>query len=655
MSMTQAEQAKAAQIAAAADKFIAAKEGIRTQLNAAGVTVDSSVPFASYPSKVEELALLAQPTTTECVVNCTLNPTGADYWLPSDAAQKEAMLYGATATLHIEGNEDDYTVPVTSLTNFTARFKAYVTRKAAASVEFHFGARYALATKTTFSVAPQTTVAAQTLTSKALVETRLAFGRAQLFDGTAANAITTYPVARYYNEDGTYTERIGYFDDDNGGAFVSQTGIKLSLWNKPDASTAATEVVIDDGGGTGAVNLLDAMKCFRDNRVMNITASSVAQVMAMFPKVYTKREKTTISIPHRSGGVETGTPTSVQCVILWISDYLIDATWHLHGAFIETRRGSEDVELDEIGISRYKVNSNYNSVSGQAGLGTTRGNYRDNIKAKNSSETSWTDQFGIAHTLAANGSPRRWAMIGYREECLLQLYGFMWFGPDSQNGLHGNDGLRGICTTVAPDPGQPNSGGTDFIVDAGIKVGATDNDSPRGLTTFLGIENPFSAQEGTMMGDVTAVAYRDANDVAVNTLIIALDRNDYDPASDAYDNLISNGYHELRTNYTNGETLYLSDMNRQANLTAEIERDLFFPTRTKTDENITVGGVDTLWNNSVPASGTASTTKNFKMVALGNFRTYGSGLGAFSLSAGYELGYSFGGYWRSRSTCHLVA
>ena len=184
-------------------------------------------------------------------------------------------------------------------------------------------------------------------------------------------------------------------------------------------------------------------------------------------------------------------------------------------------------------------------------------------------------------------------------------------------------------------------------------------------------------------------------------MIFCRDRNDYNPGSDAYDELLANGYEEMAiehpettpddwdstTAYAAGDfvtyrtrtwkavaantnkppvmsnnnidttnwqplVVYIANNNRMADMKDPILRDLFFPTAAKTDANITAVNCDNHWTNSVPAVGSAD--KNFKMVAIGDNRNYGAGLGAFSLDAYNVLGVSIGDFWRGRACLQLV-
>lgn len=696
--MTQEEQSKIAKINTAADKFITAKGEIKQVLNEYGVSVTDQTPFADYPDKVEELGKRAIPEGNESIVLVNLNAPGSGYWIPETQAERDKLLEGAFVQIDISGAEAPITKKINKLEDETVAFHFNLPASEHGTISFHFGTAQALCVRQSVHIVVGSRVELSAATYKNTIKERIAFGRAQVFipsdTSTPSEAqINTYSIKRVYQQDGSYEDYIGYFNDDKG-EYVSQTGIKLRLQNGGDDLDAPIEDVwIENKDDNGAVLLEQVFRCFRDIRIVDVMCG-VNQKMVRFPKVYTKRERTTLKIKHWSNNSYVS-EDSIDAIVLWIADEKIDDSWHLHGAFVRSVRGEADVELDEIFISRYKVNSSYNSVTGVDAIGTTRANYASNIKAKNGTQVTYVDDYGITRTFAANADTRRWAMIGYREQSLLTLYAYLWFGTNTQQGLHGTDGLMGITTSENPDPGQPKTGSTDHLVAKGIMIGGNLNTDNRKPTIFLGIENPFSSSEGTMMGDVTSVAYRagEGNTEEVNTLMLALDRADYNPGSDAYDTLLSSGYHEIQVEYPEsapdwsaGNSYEVGDFvtykglqyrcltansdsawtaskwyslklklhanNRMANLTAKVERDLYFPTAIKSDENITACNKDTHWANSAPASGIA--TKNFKMVALGTYRNYRLGLGAFCLNAYNALSYSSGDYWRSRSSLQLV-
>ena len=701
MALTPEEQAKAAKITAAADKFILAKGQIKQNLNTYGVTCGDDVPFADYPGKVAELGRKTIPSSTEAVVTVYLNPSDADYWLPESQAEREALLANAKAILKIDGVQYPVLCPITKLENETLTFSMTMGGDARGLLTFEFGTQQALVAKQTVHVKAGTTATATCVTYENSVTSRFAFGRAQLWTGNANNPNDSWTILREYAQDGTYVDHIGYYDDTDETApyWVSQTGIKLALKNGGDTlADPVTEVVIENPDG---VPLENKFRCFRDTRIVTINCG-VAQTFVRLKKCHTKREKTTITIEHRANGVHTYDEEKTV-IINWVSDPVGLPGFHTHAAFIRSVRGEADVELDEIFFGRYKVNGSYNTVTGADGLGTTRANYASNIKAKNGTQLTYTDEYGIQHTFAANADPRRWAMFGYREQSLLTLYALFWFGPDTQNGLHGTDGLRGICTNSAPDPRQPKTGSTDHLVEKGIMIGGCDNNNERKSIIFFWMENTFSSSEGTMMGDVTSVAFRAGEDhtVPVNEILFCRDRNDYNPGSDAYDELLANGYEEMAiehpettpedwdstTAYAAGDfvtygmrtwkavaantnkppvmsnnnidttnwqplVVYIADNNRMADMKDPILRDIFFPTAAKTDANITVVNCDSHWGNSVPGVGSAD--KNFKLVALCGGRAYGAGLGGFSLSANNALGGSDGDHFRGRACLQLV-
>ena len=283
MALTPEEQNKAAKIVAAADKFILAKNGIKANLNTFGVACGDDVPFSDYPGKVADLGRKTIPSSNEAVVTVYLNPSGADYWLPESQSEREALLAGAKAILKVDGIQDAYETALTRIEGEELTFRFTLPGSARALLTFSFGTAQALVAKQTVHVKGGTTATVTCTTYENAVTKRYAFGRAQIWNGQANNPNDTWTILREYEQDGTYTDRIGYYDDTDSSnpVFVSQTGIKLALKNGGDtAEDLVSEVVIENPDGTPLEN---KFKCLRDIRIVTITCG-VEQTFVRFPK-----------------------------------------------------------------------------------------------------------------------------------------------------------------------------------------------------------------------------------------------------------------------------------------------------------------------------------------------------------------------------------
>ena len=213
MALTPEEQSKAAKIVAAADKFILAKNGIKANLNTFGVACGDDVPFADYPGKVADLGRKTIPSSNDAVVTVYLNPSGADYWLPESQSEREALLAGAKAILKVDGIQDAYETALTRLEGEELTFRFTLPGSARALLTFSFGTEQALVAKQTVHVKGGTTATVTCTTYENAVTKRYAFGRAQIWRGQDNNPNDTWTILREYEQDGTYTDRNGYYED----------------------------------------------------------------------------------------------------------------------------------------------------------------------------------------------------------------------------------------------------------------------------------------------------------------------------------------------------------------------------------------------------------------------------------------------------------
>ena len=276
-------------------------------------------------------------------------------------------------------------------------------------------------------------------------------------------------------------------------------------------------------------------------------------------------------------------------------------------------------------------------------------------------------------TFAANADARLFSMAGLAEDSFIGMFAYLFFGANVQASL------PGIMTNAVS---STSNGATDYILAAGVWNGAKNTASGQNSIIFLGIEDANWSSTGCMLPDITAISARiietDASaEILTNTtesyFIYALDRLDYLPGdSNANYNIttkdpdtqqqitspawfLGHGYRRADFPKNTGS----ATMRRIGWDDSQLIRDaLIFTTRTA-DENINMAGCDYSWNVSYPsAPGTlpASATVelyNWLLVARGNNRNNGSGLGIASLYANNALSTSHGGYWRSRPSLQL--
>ena len=675
MSMTDAEQTKAAQIAAAADKFIQGKDGIRQKLNAYGVDTAPSVPFSAYPGRVEDLGLRTLPSPEELIVTVHLNPLGTDFYMPTDSAAREALLDGAIMRLVVGGTKT-YTAPVLRLEDAVVSFRIPAP---ASSVECR--AALFLGNDTVRAMTKTITARAGGDTDAIMLtyeasRIQRAFGRAQIFTGSSVDAATSFPiVAEFYN--GEESLKFGHYD--HNGNWVNTTGVKVRLgyWNETTGEHGYRVIDAQSDTSESAVPLDEFLGAFSNLRVAEMTVGNTQDVFIELPKAYTKREKRTLQVQHWDEYGAVSSTDEITYIIHWLADErpllpseTPDTSWHLHTAFQrdifnETSGEYETpVDLEKIYIQRYPSNSSgYSRSDGTTEVGNNQAGWRNAYRNKNALITTLD---GVSYP--ANADARRHEICGYKQICYIQLCAYLWFGVNVQSYL------QGICT--ATNRTSSYNGDSDVLLGgarapegtgfgyffAGIATQtgegseAVVNYNPNNRTiVFMGFEDALWSSTGWIAGDIVAISKRDANNVLTGNYLFVRDPAYSEPAATKTIDGVSvsltrewrlaHGYILLPCDY------YNAGMNRQMAATNISERDLFVNTKDYTEENINVKGVDNFWQGNAPASAGES----FYMVALGTYRYNGSHLGAFSLTAASGLGYSYGIYWRSRSTCCLVA
>ena len=654
MSMTDAEQTKAAQIAAAADKFIQGKEGIRQKLEKYGVQCSTGTPFVLYPGKVEALGQMSELSPTEALVTVNLNPEGATYWLPENDEDKAVLLNGAKLSLILHTGTTDlsYLVEVYALEGAACSFRLPgVTAPCSATVSARFGATAAGCVPVDLTVTPAqaTTITMTTYKKRGIFR---AFGRAQIFTGGANDALTSFPIVQTI-EDGVATYAFGHYNASN--QWVSTCGVKVDLGYWDETDMVAGVRTVDGDTSEGAVSLKNFLKAFSDIRVTTLKlgeGDGANDIYVELPAAYTKREKKTLTVETWDGGGAVASTQELTYIIHWIADEAYDSTWHLHTAFqrdvFNPTSGEYEtpIDLDKILIQRYaSASDGYSRPDGSIEAAGSQATWWTLYRAKNALKCTYTDKEGNTTEFAANGDERRFEGTGYKQISYIQLCAYLWLGANVQSKL------QGICT--ATNRTSTYNGDSDVLLQncglfAGFCTtsGATKNYNPNDRTiVFMGFEDALWSSTGWIAGDVTAGYVTDENLQAIVELYYCRDPKYVMPSVGNKTTLLANGYTVIPANYLGGSN------KRQIAETGMSVRDLFFPTNDATEENITVAATDNIWQTTAPTTASIK----YQMVALGNYRNYGSYLGAFSLGAFNGLGNSAGAHWRSRSTCCLVA
>ena len=652
MSMTEREQAKAAQIAAATDKFIVAKNGIKEKLNEYGVPVSDAVPFADYPGKVDALGQRSIPTPTTTIVTVQFNPVGSIYWLPESEEEREALLNDAVLILSIRMGAGDksYSLPIKALEGNAYSFRVEgIEGTHAARIVARFGA-------TTAVCAPVSLTVSAGLESSEIITTVRkrgvfkAFGRAQLFTGDANDALTSYPIVLSII-DGVSTYAFGHFD--SAGKFVSTCGVKVQLGYWDEVMETAGVRTVDGDTSENAVPLENFLNAFGGIRITTLkvgTGTPNDDVHVELPAAFTKREIIPLAVDRLNSSGAVASTSTDNYLVTWLADEAYDPTWHRHTAFQRevfnetTHEYEAPVDLEKILIQRYASNAGgYSLPDGTIEVAANQATWWSRYSAKNALPVSYTDAIGTTHAFAAGEDARRFHGTGYKQISYIQLCAYLWFGVNVQGVL------QGICTST--NRTSTYNGDSDVLVQncglfAGFCTtsGSTKNYNPNNRTiVFMGLEDALWSSTGWIAGDVICGYVTDENLDSFTELYYCRDPKKVTPGTGNKTTLLANGYEVIAANFLGGT-------NRRQIASEELSvRDLYFPTNSAGNENITVGATDAIWQTTPQAA----TGIKYQMVALGNYRGYGGSLGAFTLNAIYGLGAS-GGYWRSRSTCELV-
>lgn len=655
MSMTEQEQTKAAQIAAATDKFISAKNGIKEKLNQYGVPVSDSVPFVDYPGKVDVLGKRSIPTPTTTIVTVNFNPADSTYWLPESEEDRQALLNGAVLLLSVRmgsGGDKSYSVPITDLEHSVYAFRVEgIEGTHTVRVTAHFGTTDAICVPVSITVSGglETTTTMTSIKKRGIFR---AFGRAQLFTGESNDALTSYPIVMTIT-DGVPSYAFGHFD--SAGKFVSTCGVKVQLGYWDEVLETAGVRTVDGDVSENAVPLENFLNAFGGIRLTTLkvgTGTPVDDVYVELPKAYTKREVIPLSVDTlNSSGAVASTATN-NYVIHWLADEGYDATWHVHTAFqrdvFNTTTGEYDtpIDLDKILIQRYaSAASGYSQSDGSIEVAGSQATWWNTYKNKNSLPVKYTDVAGVEHTFAANADERRFHGTGYKQISYIQLCAYLWLGVNVQGTL------QGICTNSSGRTSTYNGDSDVLIQNCGLFAGfcttsgSTKNYNPNNRTiVFMGFEDALWSSTGWIAGDVIAGYVTDENLNSFVELYYCRDPKKVTPGTGNKTTLLANGYTIIPANYLGGVN------RRQIAMDGVSVRDLFFPVNDASNENLTVATTDAIWQT------TAQATQGIKyqMVALGSNRGIGGSLGAFTLYANSGLGASVGSGWRSRSTCELV-
>ena len=690
-------------------------------------------------------------------VTVRLNPSGSTYELPSDEASRADLLNGAKIVLREQGVGAPYEAAITSLENFSVTFQLFVTDAAQAlystvGVVLGRSATAAYAGVATRFQLKNGDALMIDLTTSAATGDVVEVCRVQPWSDNPASDTDPYRKAGVsflgtrITTNGVTTFHLGHYAQD-GHTWVDESLTKVVTWKCPDASSEPEEVIVggDDGvDRTNWVDLEDRLAALHGAKDVSVvchgaTADHPAMPFVRFPKLYTKREKTTLNLP-----IDDGTGNLVEnlvpCMVTWFCDTAADAAYRPMDAYLQPVRQSDDsiaeVERDFCYISAYPV-SNVQNLAVVQENGTTVSMSCARIKAGEGREyvpghrgislervkpLNWTTITISADgeedvVLQPNYENRTVIPMGSRHIGFLQQLGYLHFGVNVQGAASAtnpeNNIFPGICTFAVA--GTTN-GATDYIRALGKRTGAAD---PRAITNsilFCGIEDGLwsstgcynenitfvvrrsitTGADGAVLSNVTSAQFlycEDSADLKPVADTAAINNTDTIPEitteeADSFEGRLKllHHYKAMPSTVNTASSLYRAHDADEPGL-----RDLCYPTDDPAEANINMGACDALWKPSYPnyitafsastayAAGSyvlngnvlyrfteahaagvwtgedaevvANSTvvqRKYELVALGSYRTYGSSLGLWTLSALYNLASSYGNHWRLR-------
>ena len=416
-------------------------------------------------------------------------------------------------------------------------------------------------------------------------------------------------------------------------------------------------------------------------------------------------------------GVRVATvPT--DCIVKFFCDQKLDADYHLLPLFerYETQEDSSVVTtpLPYGYIARYPIQTQNVSIDGTSyaiarsksdasrEVGATRASFLAYCKNVNRMNVTIHADGESDVVVSANSDPRFASMCSIADIDFISNFAYLFFGANVQATM------PGICTTAVS---SSSNGATDYIVRQGIWTGAANTASTQNSCVFLGVEDATWSSTGWMHPDwinlwkriiTTDATGAIAQNTTTNVFLFCQDRLLYNPCNSSanYNNtttteeyLLANGYRYVTFTPSAGSG-YKYRLGYDESV---VMRDAFLFAADNTQENISIGASDYMWQGSAPAtianfststaysigsyvlydgvvykaldsvaagawnsaqwqlqSNQTITLRNWYMVARGYHRGYGSYLGIACVNAGNALSHSGGGTWRARLSLQPV-
>jgi hypothetical protein len=641
-----------------------------------------------------------------------VNVPGAAYDLPTDATERAEILAGAYVAVSVPGYlMAPLKVTLDKLEDFITNIVVPVpeTNPVSATVSLVLGHSATCAYRASpveITLASGTSRSVQFRTHQMSGSgTTVEIARVQPYTSTASDSGDSWLMQKVTSATGTRTY-LGYYNTND--TFVRDAGLKVGVWTVPSTAETIADCTEELAYGSATdTDIFSLLKVLGEEKIVDVNyvgdSSTITNKFVRFSPVYVKTTFEDVEVPiHNDYGETTGHKT-VKCVIRWFCNTKADPDYHLHSAFVRYIRDGESFTEQEVPyayVSRYPINNvsltcggvSYSMAKSQADgsneVGNTREGFLGRCRNVNKATITVTDPDTDATllTVPANSDSRAMSMIDLPMISLIEDLAYLLFGVDSQSQL------RGVSTNTNPAQAQQANGTTDFIANLGVKLGGQNRTSSEFNFNFLDIEGGTWSAPGCMFPNYTSIMERitttDAEGVPTSTTrnryVVAIDRLDYNPGSSDVENMTANGYRWVAFNVGSNKRIGLDD--------TQVMRDAKLFCTDQTTTNVNYATKDAHWQGSAPsaiANYSSSATyavnayavydgklyrcitavetaeafdsekwelqvnktiisRSCFLVARGNHRDSGGGLGAVTLGAGNALGYSDGYAWRSR-------
>jgi len=660
-----------------------------------------------------------------CEVTIRLNADGTDYELPASETERAKLLEGAKLVFEQQGIDTPLVASLTSLTNAVWRQTLYVTDASTYSLNVASGVLgrsdqcgYGIAAVSArLQTGGNVTI---DLTTHSVTGEVVEVARVQPYTTAASPSGASFLATRITTSGGTVWHTGGYAYDNS---WVDQSFTKVVIHDCPANGEPQARVVSDGGTAENSIDLMQRLECLRSIKLVSAdfaygNTTITSNMFVRFKPVYVKtvRERVPIHTFDENGVRVATVPT--DCIVKFFCDQKLDADYHLLPLFerYETQEDNSVVTtpLPYGYIARYPIQTQNVSIDGTSyaiarsksdasrEVGATRANFLAYCKNVNRMNVTIHADGESDVVVSANSDPRFASMCSIADIDFISNFAYLFFGANVQATM------PGICTSAVS---SSSNGATDYIVRQGIWTGAANTASTQNSCVFLGVEDATWSSTGWMHPDwinlwkrivTTDATGAIAQNTTTNVFLFCQDRLLYNPCNSStnYNNTTTTEEYLLANGYRYVTFLPSAGSNNKYRLGYDesvVMRDAFLPAADNTQENISMGASDYMWQGSAPAtianfsastaysigsyvlydgvvykaldsvaagawnsaqwqlqSNQTITLRNWYMVARGTYRNSGSYLGIASVHAYSALSASTGGNWRARLSLQPV-